>query len=55
MRPPVDGFIDQLTEGKENVLDISSTSFPVKDTLKQQLEPRHLPRVDLLNFSGNPA
>ena len=53
--PPVDGFIDQLIEGKETVLDNSSASFTVQDILKQELESCHLPVIDLLRFSGNPV
>ena len=54
-RPPIDGFIDQLIEGKESVLDTSSASFIVQDILKQELESRHLLPIDLLRFSGSPA
>ena len=54
-RPPVDGFIDQLIEGKRTVWDTSSTSFTVPDIFKQELESRHLTPIDLLRFSGNPG
>ena len=53
-RPPIDGFIDQLIEEKETVLDTSSASFTVQDNLKQELESRHFPPIDLLHFSGTP-
>ena len=39
MRRPADGSIDQSIEGKENVLDSSSVSFPVKVRWGRQSEP----------------
>ena len=53
-RLPVDGFINQLIEGKETVLDTSSASFTVQDILEQELESCHLPPIDLLFSVGTP-
>lgn len=39
MRRPADSSIDQSIEGKENVLDSSSVSFPVKVRRGRQSEP----------------
>ena len=54
-RTPVDSFIDNLVEGKETLIPHVTQSFTPQEAIKQELELRNLPPVDLLRFSGNPV
>ena len=52
---PIDNFIDELLEGQEvssSELDPTPT-LSIANTLKKELESRHLPPVDLLAFDRN--
>ena len=52
---PIDKFIDELLEGQEvSLSEIDPTpALSIADALKEELESRHLPHVDLLTFDGN--
>ena len=54
-RTPVDSFIDNLVEGKENLTPPVTQIFTPQEAIKQELELRNLPPVDLLRFNGNPV
>ena len=54
-RTPVDSFIDNLVEWKENLIPHVTQFFTPQEAIKQELELRNLPLVDLLRFGGNPV
>ena len=52
---PIDSFIDLLIEGDETVISaVTSENITVTAALQQELETRHLPPIDLIQFDGNP-
>lgn len=53
-REPNDLFINSLVEKKETVLSISEKRLTLELRLKQKLELRTLPPVQLLHFDENP-
>lgn len=53
-REPNDLFINSLVEKKETVLSISEKRLTLELRLKQKLELRTLPPVQLLRFDENP-
>ena len=54
-RTPVDLFIDNLVEGKETLIPHGTQFVTPQEAIKQELELRNLPPVDLLRFDGNPV
>ena len=54
-RTPVDSFIDNLVEWKENLIPHVTQFFTRQEAIKKELELRNLPLVDLLRFGGNPV
>ena len=54
-RTPADSFIDNLVEGKETLIPHVTQFFTPQEAIKQELELRNLPPVDLLRFDGNPV
>ena len=54
-RTPVDLFIDNLVKGKETLILHVTQFFTPQEVIKQELELRNLPPVDLLRFDGNPV
>ena len=54
-RKPADSFIDNLVEGKETLIPHVTQCFTPEEAIKQELELRNLPPVDMLCFDGNPV
>ena len=54
-RTPVDSFIDNLVEVKETLQPHVTQFFTPQVAIKQELELKNLPPVDLLFFNGNPV
>ena len=50
----VDSFIEYLVEGKETVINHVAKHLTPQEAIKQELELRNLPPVDLIRFDGNP-
>ena len=48
-------FIDNLVKGKETLITHVTQRFTSQEEIKQELELRNLPPVDLLRFDGNPV
>ena len=51
----VDSFINSLVEEKETLIPHVTQFFTPQEAIKQELELRNLPPVDLLRFDGNPV
>ena len=54
-RTPLDLFIDNLVEGKETLVPYLTQIFTPKEAIKQELELRNFPLVNVLRFNGNPV
>ena len=54
-RTPVDSFIDNLVEWKEALIPHVTQFFTQQEAIKQELELKNLPPVDLLRFDGKPV
>ena len=57
VKDPVDRFIDLLVEGKETIIKQSpqSSQLNLHFVLKEEIESRTLPPIDLTKFDGNPG
>ena len=54
-RTPIDSLIDKLVEGKDTLIPHVTQFFTPQEAIKEELELRNLPPVDLLRFDGNPV
>ena len=52
---PVDSFTYNLVKGKETLIQDVTQFFTPQKAIKQELELRNLPPLDLLRFDGNPV